>query len=368
MRTIEGKAIVYLTVNLANHKIYIGVHKVENFDVQDTYIGCGIYTNKPSSVYRFKYPFHRAVQKYGFESFRRRTLFECDTYDEALHIESKIVNENFVKSRYTYNAVVGGGVIPDCRVKCYQYDLDGNFICEFDSIKLAAQTVGLKYASSISDAIVYGSVSKGYLWSNQKVDKLDTSKFKISTYNNYKNPVYAYYEDGTFDKEFESKLKAAEYYGINRVSEISCAIKCFQQRKERYFSDVFVRRFVKPNTIKHFNNSVYQYTLNGEFVQKWNNIKSVGIAFGIKNAKKLAATIATRNTYKGFQWSWIKTDRMPDKSVVGGRARRVGRFDLEGNLLEEYSSVAKCRENYSNVGKVLTGKARHCKGFIFKYL
>lgn len=36
------KYIVYLTRNVKNNKIYIGVHKTENPDIFDGYIGCGV--------------------------------------------------------------------------------------------------------------------------------------------------------------------------------------------------------------------------------------------------------------------------------------------------------------------------------------
>jgi len=36
------KWIVYLTTNLVNKKIYVGVHKTLTPDVFDGYIGCGI--------------------------------------------------------------------------------------------------------------------------------------------------------------------------------------------------------------------------------------------------------------------------------------------------------------------------------------
>ena len=42
------KFIVYLTVNIANKKIYIGVHKT-NPEKFDGYIGCGVYENRPGT-------------------------------------------------------------------------------------------------------------------------------------------------------------------------------------------------------------------------------------------------------------------------------------------------------------------------------
>ena len=43
------KYILYLTLCLENNKIYIGVHKTENPDIFDEYIGCGVRIGVPSS-------------------------------------------------------------------------------------------------------------------------------------------------------------------------------------------------------------------------------------------------------------------------------------------------------------------------------
>jgi len=55
-----------------------------------------------------------------------------------------------------------------------------------------------------------------------------------------------------------------------------------------------------------------------------------------------------------------------DKPYVGGK---VGRFDDNGNLLEEYSTMTDCvKAGYKNAKQVALGKREHCKGFVFKYL
>jgi hypothetical protein len=44
------KYIVYLTTNIINNKIYIGVHGTNNPDIFDGYLGCGVNINIPSSI------------------------------------------------------------------------------------------------------------------------------------------------------------------------------------------------------------------------------------------------------------------------------------------------------------------------------
>lgn len=87
--------IVYETTNIVNNKIYVGVHKTNNIDVFDGYLGSG------SALYS-------AIKKYGNNKFIRKTLFIFDTSEEAYSKESDLVDEYFVKRNDTYNICTGG--------------------------------------------------------------------------------------------------------------------------------------------------------------------------------------------------------------------------------------------------------------------
>lgn len=63
------KYIVYKTTNKINGKIYVGVHKTEDPEIFDGYIGCGVYVNSPSSYLNRNYHLHNAIRKYGIEAF-----------------------------------------------------------------------------------------------------------------------------------------------------------------------------------------------------------------------------------------------------------------------------------------------------------
>ena len=83
--------IVYKTTNLLNGKIYIGVHGADNPD----YLGSGVVLNK-------------AIRKYGKQNFKRETLFEFDSLEEAFEKEAVLVNDGFIVRRDTYNLKLGG--------------------------------------------------------------------------------------------------------------------------------------------------------------------------------------------------------------------------------------------------------------------
>lgn len=119
------KYIVYCTTCLVTGKIYIGVHKTENPDIFDGYIGNGIKIG-----YILKNPktaFQYAIKKYGYKNFKRSILFVFDKEEDAYEKEGEIVTLDFIKRKDNYNVKIGGvrGGCPKKQI--FRYHLDGSF-------------------------------------------------------------------------------------------------------------------------------------------------------------------------------------------------------------------------------------------------
>lgn len=167
---MEIKYIVYLTVNIANKKIYIGVHKTIT-DSFDGYIGCGVYVTQPQSYKRSKTAFQYAVNKYGVDKFIRFTLYEYDNEEEAYKTEEILVTEEFVKRKDTYNMMVGGRNLENNqKKKVYMYNLSGEFLKEFDAVNDAARYLGKPLGGGhISRAIRLGHKCHNHQFSYEKL-------------------------------------------------------------------------------------------------------------------------------------------------------------------------------------------------------
>lgn len=354
------KTIVYLTTNVKNNKIYIGIHNTENPDKFDGYLGCGVNIYKPSTILHPKTPFQYAVKKYGFDSFVRTTLKVFDSREEALKLEKFLVDESFIIREDTYNVVIGGGDPPKFDKIVYQYDIHGNYIKEHLNILSAQKEIGLK--EGISIAITYKTLSGGYLWSFEKTNKLNLKDYKIVTQN---KPLYVYSLQGEFIKKYNS---ISEFCKKNKVTlgPVQRAIIGKTKVRGYYVSDIKLDRFVKEKT-KKSTSAVYQYSLDGTFIQEFSSCLEAQRVLG-KGYSQIAAKLKLGNPICGeYQWSRTKVSKMQNK-IKYDSAKKVGQFDLNGNLIKVFDTVRECRKEFGNVSRVLSGKATKCKGYTFKYI
>jgi len=83
----------YKTTNVANGKVYYGVHKTEI--ETDSYLGSG------SAI-------KSAIRKYGKTNFVREILKKFETESEMYYHEKDFINESIVNDPNTYNQTIGG--------------------------------------------------------------------------------------------------------------------------------------------------------------------------------------------------------------------------------------------------------------------
>lgn len=92
-KTKQKHYTVYKITNNINGKIYVGKH--ETFDVNDSYTGSGKHLR-------------RSIKKHGVENFTKDILYDFDNRKEMNLMEAKLVDEEFVKRKDTYNITLGG--------------------------------------------------------------------------------------------------------------------------------------------------------------------------------------------------------------------------------------------------------------------
>ncbi len=364
MENLEYKYIVYKTTNLVNGKIYIGVHKTLTPYEFDGYLGNGIYINSKSRCNK-NYVFHRAILKYGFENFKRETIKIFDNEKDAYTLEKELVNEDFVNSENTYNMVLGGcgGDRNVMAKKCYKYDLDGNYICEYDSQYEAARDIGAALCL-VSHDIKHKTKCHNYYFSLEKCEHLDLSNYKTDT-NRIK--VYQYSCGGEYECEYESLSEAGRQLKTES-SLISRSIRKGYLLHNKHFSYNYYKIYNRDKALRDELKPIYQYDVDGTFIKEFENINiaekelNTILTFGPK--------IVKNKLYGGYQWSYEKVESMPDIRQIyhKHKPRKVGQYTLDGQLVKTFNTVTECVKEFVGCRHVLSGRNSTSGGYTFKYL
>lgn len=350
------KYIVYCTVCTENGKIYIGVHKTENPEVFDGYIGNGLHVG-----WNIKNPhtaFQYAIKKYGYSKFKRATLFVFTNEEDAYAKEAEIVNQEFVKRKDNYNTCLGGlhsGIIYD---SLYQYDLKGNFIKEWSSVGEVVKYYGCnnnRFNMAIKDK---RSAFNSY-WSKTYFDKLNITLYQKSK----RSEIYCYNLQGVLLKIYSSIKEIKNDLNFTKASiEDACSHKT--PLKGFYFisdnSDINNIIKIRELVYNLSDKSVSKYDLNGNLIKtystlskaaKENNISSREIKESIKN--------------KTGEWSYGYSNTY-DSKYNSPTPLKIDQYDLNGNYIKTWNSYSECRKEHPNVKQVLSGGRNHTHGFIFK--
>jgi hypothetical protein len=145
-RGFKGKYVVYKFTNLVNNKVYIGITDWINKRIGD-HIRYSKNTNSKCRMY-----LHRAIPKYGFDKFTFEIIEIVSTREELNQREIYWINYfNSTNNSLGYNLTKGGNtnypseetiqkkILSSKKVKVAQYDLQGNFINKFESVKEASR-------------------------------------------------------------------------------------------------------------------------------------------------------------------------------------------------------------------------------------
>lgn len=292
--------IVYKTTNLINGKVYVGVHRT-NPDIFDGYIGCGV-SHKDKKKNKKGFP--KAVQKYGYENFKRETLFIYEDSEEGMKQayakEAEIVNIDWVKSPNNYNLTVGGRftVYNNLKKEIAQYTIDGKFIRTWESISEAERCLNL---TSISNSL--NGVSKycgNFQWRifNGNTSDIESVQAKEKT-------IYQFDLQGNLIKVWKSISEAAKCFSnpIASKANISNALNQRTGQALGYYWSFKNKFDYNPYTPEK---AVAKYNDAGEFLESYTSIKEAAIANNIKTRENINAAISGRQKRcGGFRWRYF---------------------------------------------------------------
>lgn len=349
------KYIVYITTNLEQKgKLYIGVHKTEDPDIFDGYLGSGVYVNQ-SSTYMFpKTPFQYAVKKYGVNAFKRSTLYVYDTAEEAFKKEKELLNKDFVKLSYNYNLIYQPQDYP-----IYQFDLNGNLKKKWDTLLDACDFYGYD-AYNFSWAIRDCNNLLDSYWST-------TKQIDVSEYGHLKHTsIYLYTQEGKLLTKFKSVLNCSQFLDCS-FKEVNDALKNNSSVRNYFVSNKLVDVFQPKARLQLRQAKLYLYHLTDGFIGEFVG-KEIMPIIGLHSFNKIQSAINdNKGWYKDFYISTDKVDVLPKKYTHN---RKVAVYTKNGEFIEILDSINQVKNKYNlastQINKILKGIKQH-NDYIFKY-
>lgn len=271
------------------------------------------------------------------------------------------------------------------RTPVLMYNIQGEVLAEFQSIKEAAKSTGIGY-SNICQCLRGDTQSAGgYVWrykdytkkplspdiTNRPIpDKLFQSKVRVLQYT----------LGGRFIKEHESVAEASR--ATNTLG--STIQKCIDGKCDRAGSFIWKRKeqnaiplLIPPYTPRPKRaKAILQYDKHGNLVKEFQTMEEVLKVYDISRGTLMKCLSNEKKSYKGFVWR-SKEDSTPqtiDVSEVVFDSKwsaPVVKCDLLGNVLEEYPSVlAASKEtgiSRTHINNSISGHCRQIDNYVWKY-
>lgn len=350
------KYIVYCTTCTENGKIYIGVHKTENPEVFDGYIGNGLEIGW--SIKNPKTAFQYAVKKYGYSKFKRNILYIFDNEQEAYNKEREIVTLEFIKRKDNYNTALGGRHSGACFKTLYQYDLEGNLIKEWISVESAIKFFNCN-SNRFNMVVAEKRSAFNSYWTYEYHNKLDISKYSKSFHDCI---TYQYALTGELIRIFNSIKEIIEVYPeFDRKSIAQCRSSKIPLGGFYFVSeDVNIINVIKTRelvlnltdkSISKYKNGLRVHTYSSiSKAARENKISSNTIKKSIKNNEGI--------------WSYGYSETFQNAKTP--KPIKVYQYDLNNNLIKTWNSLAQCQKVFPKAKMVIKGERHQTGGFIFK--
>lgn len=335
--------------------MYLGIHLTNDPEIFDGYLGSGVYVNQASTFKYPKTPFQCAVKKYGADSFRRYTLYVCDSLEEAL-AKKYLFGTDFFKQSHIYNTVE----VPATKIhKLYQFNESGELVKTWECDQLITDFYGYPY-----ERFQWAAGNKlqflGYYWSySSEINPSEYTRLK----GNFK-VYYLYNLQGKLLRECYCKDDLEYWGGIH--SEIEDIIKFQIPINDYYLSNKLMDVFVPRAKSTYSKRTYYVYTKDNGFkgVYRGKEILRVLDTYSWKNIKK--AIEINKGWYKDFYISFAKVDKVPEKVFK----MQIDVYDHFGNFIESLNSIKEVREKYKLTSAQLKNIQlgdKYISNWIFKY-
>lgn len=306
--------IVYKHTNKTNGKVYIGITSTS---VESRW-------RNGEGYYSQEY-FYKAIKKYGWEGFTHEVLFDNLTEEEARAKEIELIAQyksnyrRYSNPNYGYNATDGGEGLSGYGKQVNQYDLHGNFIKTWYSIKEASEATNQSHSNIVYCCLGESHRAGEYLW---EYFEENPPKQKVDSYwkrTGFKDPLELEQE----------KLVAQEKLRLSKI--------------------------------------IIQYNKFGEEIGRWESIKEASEYLDISEVMICNACRGKTPRAGGYMWKYADEEKAKEFPIF---YELIEQYTKDGHLIRSYSTATEaCQEtgiNDSHICAVCKGKRKTAGGYVWK--
>lgn len=213
--------MIYLYVKTVPSGLkYLGATTKEPFK----YKGSGLYWKKHLKTHKFS--INDIDTKIIFsttdeEEFMNKALYYSNLWNVVESEEwANLMPESGIKNTIgrKVSTIIKEQISKSKKIQVYQYDLEGNFIQEWESMKAASENNNILLCD-ISEAIKCKRKFKagGFQWRCEKMESIPLYD-KLKNAENKSKSIYQYSLDGKFVKEWKGTRKPSEDLNISRTA------------------------------------------------------------------------------------------------------------------------------------------------------
>ena len=281
----------------------------------------------------------------------------------------------------------------NCYTPIIQYDKNGKYIAEYNSIVEAQKITGCTCSMIEGSLSGKNKLGNGYIW---------RKSCEVSTDDKYQLPLsevqkcipcvpnekecYQYDKNGKFITSYKSTTNASLSIGKPQLQ--SCIASCCRKENKmcndsywRYAKDYEYGKDLPQEEIDLSNlnlmgspKNVYQYDLCGNFVNSFSSITIAAKAVdgSISNISKVCKKEA--KTYKGFIWRYKRctfSKEELDEILSNSRKRKVSQYDMNNNYITTFDSISqaslKTKTKDTSIVACCTGRYKQANNYKWKY-
>lgn len=284
---------IYKITTLHNNKIYIG----SSNDVLKRFKTHISRLNR--NVHHSSY-LQNTFNKYGITNLNFEIIEILDNSSIQVQREQYWMDRlQSYDKQYGYNVCKIAGINDTGKKQIHQYDLEGNFLKTWESIKSAK--IGLKGQGNIS-GVLNGRRQKAFnsQWSVEKFKKIPSILKLYAKYDLLGNLVEIFNYD---NKEIPSKQGLAD---VHKAIKDETLCDNYYWKKYNSYEDVL--KNIKVRKRKQAWKKVVKLTVNDEELQIFNSITEAALDIGV-NAFQVSRVLRSNTMYKtcrGFKYKYYQ--------------------------------------------------------------